>query len=272
MKKFSNKIRKNFERDGYVIIKNFFSKKIILNAKKEIYLCSKALTNKKKKIKFSSKNFDFFIKQSLKINPKFSSKFYDISKKFLSMHDFVFNEKIIFLAKFLLKTKNVGILNKAYGYRMDKPNDKKFLTQLHQDYIQNLGSPEGLVFYNSLRKVKNINGPVVIYEGSHKLGLLNAKISKSKFGKSRSYVLDISRANLKKFKKKKLLIKEGDLAVFDFLLLHQSSFNHSKDIRWSMVSRFFSFDSQIGKQKMFPGGLQESNKFEDIHPEKAILY
>ena len=58
------------------------------------------------------------------------------------------------------------------------------------------------MFYNSLRKVKNINGPVVIYEGSHKLGLLNAKISKSKFGKSRSYVLDISKSDLKKFKKK----------------------------------------------------------------------
>jgi ectoine hydroxylase-related dioxygenase (phytanoyl-CoA dioxygenase family) len=272
MKNFSNQIKQDFEENGYVIIKNFFSKKIISNAKKEIYFCSKALMNKKNKTKFSAKNFDFFIKQSLKINPKFSSKFYDISKKFLSMHDFVFNQKTILLAKFLLKTKNIGILNRAYGYRMDKPNDRKFLTQLHQDYIQNLGSPEGLVFYNSLKNVKNVNGPVIIYEGSHKLGLLNTKISKSKFSKSRSYILDISNSNLKKFKKVKLLIKEGDLAVFDFLLLHHSSFNHSKEIRWSMVSRFFSFDSQTGKQKMFPGGLQESNKFEDIHPEKTILY
>lgn len=271
MKKFSNKIKKNFEKNGYVVIKNFFSKKILLNAKKEIFFCSKNLMNNKKKIKFSIKNFDFFVKKSLKNSPKFSSKFYDISKKFLSMHDFVFNRKIITLAKFLLKTQNVGILNKAYGYRMDKPNDKKFLTQLHQDYIQNLGAPEGLVFYNSLKNVKNINGPVVIYEGSHKLGLLNAKISQSKISKSRSYILDISKSDLKKFKKVKLLIKEGDLAVFDFLLLHHSSFNHSKDIRWSIVSRFFNFNSKIGTQKMFPGGLQESNKFEDIHPEKITL-
>lgn len=272
MKNFSNKIKKDFEENGYVIIKNFFSKKTILDAKKEIYFCSKALMKKKDKIKFNAKNFDFFIKQSLKKNPKFSSKFYDISKKFLSMHGFVFNQKIILLAKYLLKTNNVGILNRAYGYRMDKPNDKKFLTQLHQDYIQNLGSPEGLVFYNSLKNVKNINGPVIIYEGSHKLGLLSAKISKNKISKSRSYILNISKSHLKKFKKVKLLIKEGDLAVFDFLLLHHSSFNYSNEIRWSMVSRFFSFDSPIGKQKMFPGGLQESNKFEDIHPEKAILH
>ena len=50
----------------------------------------------------------------------------------------------------------------------------------------------------------------------------------------------------------------------------ESKKNISNDIRWSMVSRFFSFDSEIGKEKMFPGGLQESNKFEDIHPEKVI--
>ena len=104
MKKFSNKIRKNFERDGYVIIKNFFSKKMILNAKKEIYLCSKALTNNKKKIKFSSKNFDFFIKQSLKINPKFSSKFYDISKKFLSMHDCCMDTPILSINRLVHNT------------------------------------------------------------------------------------------------------------------------------------------------------------------------
>ncbi len=271
MKKFPDKIRKNFEKNGFVVIRKFFSKKVISEAKKEIFLRSKLLFDEKNKTNFSDKKFDIFIKNSLKKDPKFSSKFYDISKKFLSMHNFIFNKKINSLAKFLLNTKNIGILNRAYGYRIDKPSDRKFITQLHQDYIQNLGAPEGVVFYSSLKDVNVINGPVIIYEGSHKMGLLNTKIKKNKFSKSRSYILDISKKNLKKFKKKKLLIKEGDLAVFDFLLLHHSSFNYSKDIRWSMVSRFFSFDSKTGKQKMFPGGLQESNKFENIHPEKVIF-
>tara|TARA_B100001093_G_C26802155_1_gene1003902 strand:+ start:1161 stop:1979 length:819 start_codon:yes stop_codon:yes gene_type:complete len=271
MRKFADKIKNDFEKNGYVVIRKFFSKKIISEAKKEIFLQSKSLLDEKNKMNFNDKKFDIFIENSLKKDPKFSSKFYDISKKFLSMHSFVFNKKIRSLAEFLLKTKNIGILNRAYGYRIDKPSDKKFLTQLHQDYIQNLGAPEGVVFYNSLKNVKLINGPVIIYEGSHKLGLLSAKLKKNKFSKSRSYILDISKKNLKKFAKKKLLINEGDLAVFNFLLLHHSSFNYSKNIRWSMVSRFFSFDSKTGKQKMFPGGLQESNKFENIHPEKVIF-
>jgi len=266
----SNDIKKYFNRDGYVIIKNFFSNKILNEAKKEIFYRSKSLIDDDDKYTYNSAKFDIYIKNSLKKNPIFSSKFYDISKKFLSMHNFVFNKKISNLAKFLLSTENVGILNRAYGYRMDKPRDSKFLTQLHQDYIQNLGSPEGLVFYTSLKDVKKRDGPVIIYEGSHKLGILKTKIETNSFNKSRSYNLSISKRNLSNFKKKELLIKAGDLAVFNFLLLHKSSKNISNDIRWSMVSRFFSFDSEIGKKKMFPGGLQESIKFEDIHPEKVI--
>ena len=54
---------------------------------------------------------------------------------------------------------------------------KSFLTQLHQDCSKTC-VPRGSRVYNSLRKVKNINGIKDIYEGSHKLGLLNAKNKK----------------------------------------------------------------------------------------------
>ena len=137
-----------------------------------------------------------------------------------------------------------------------------------KDYIQNLGAPEGLVFYTSLRKVNFKDGPVIVYKKSHKLGLLNVKISKNSYNKSRSYMLDISKKKLKQFKEVKLKLDERDLAVFDFFLLHKSSLNKSKNIRWSMISRFFSFDSKIGRKNFFPGGLQESKSFEQFHPNK----
>jgi len=269
--KLGPKIKKEFSENGFVVIKNFFSKKTIYEAKREIFFNSGALSNEKNKVEFKIYNFDYYIKKSLKKGNKFSSKFYDVSKKFLSMYNFIFNKKIINLGKYLLDTNNIGVLNRAFGYRLDKPRDKKFLTQLHQDYIQNLGAPEGLVFYNSLRDVKKIDGPVIVYKGSHKLGILKTKIMKKSFDKSRSYILNISHVEMAKFKECKLLLNKTDLAVFDFLLLHKSSTNKSKNIRWSMVSRFFSFDSKIGKKKFFPGGLQEGNKFEAIHPEKVMF-
>jgi len=268
---YSNKksLLKNFQTNGFVVIKNFFSKKEISFAKKEIFENSKIFFNNK--IKYSENNFDYFLKKSLVKNKEFVSKFYDLSKKFMSMHNMVFNKKIINLGKKILKTKNIGVLNRAYGYRMDRPGDKKFLTQLHQDYIQNLGAPEGIVFYSSLRDVDTKSGPVIIYKGSHKLGLLNIKLNKKEKNYSRSLILDINKQLLeKKYKKTYLKIKTRDLAIFDFFSLHESSTNISKNIRWSLVSRFFSFDSDIGKKNMFCGGLQEGNRFENMHPEKII--
>ena len=263
------KIIKNYKRDGYVVLKNFFKKKDILDAKKEIFYCSQKLYKKKiKKINFNPKHFDYYLSDSLKSGKKFSSDFYNLSKKFSSMHKLAFNKKLVSTAKKLLNTKNVGILNRAYGYRIDRPRDKRYLTQLHQDYIQNLGAPEGLVFYNSLRKVTPIDGPVCVYKGSHKLGLLNTKVKQKSVDKSHSYLLKISESRLKKFKKIFIKINETDLAIFDFFLLHKSTPNLSKNIRWSMISRFFNFDSKIGIKNFFPGGIQEFNKFEDFHPEK----
>lgn len=265
------KLLQKFNRDGFLIIKNFFNNKIINNSKKEIFNISKKIYKKKiKKIKYSEKNFDYYIKDSLKKDPVFSSKFYDISKKFLSMHNFALNPKIIKIAKKLLKSENIGILNRAYGYRLDRPNDKKFLTQLHQDYIQNLGAPEGLVFYNSLRDVNNIDGPVIIYKGSHKLGQTKVIINNKIKNQSKSYIIDISQKKLGLFKKIKLIIKKNDLAILDFFLLHKSSPNKSKNIRWSMICRYFNFNSKIGIKNLFPGGLQENNAFETFHPDKVI--
>lgn len=265
--KFS-KIKKLYNQQGYVIIKKFFPQKIITDAKKEIFYISKNLYNSKNNLKYNNKNFDFFILKSLKKNKNFSSKFYDVSKKFLSMQKFVFNKKVINLAQILLQSKEIGVLNRAYGYRMDRPNDKKFLTQLHQDYIQNLGAPEGIVFYTTLRNVNKKNGPVIVYEKSHKLGLLNTKINIREKSKSKSYIIDITKDKLKSLKEKQVFLNERDLAVFNFFLLHKSSENFSKNIRWSMVSRFFNFNSKIGIKNFFPDGIQNKGFFENYHPNK----
>ena len=268
---YSNKknISNEFRENGFLVIKNFFSKREIAYAKKEIFEYSKIFFSKK--LKYSESNFDYFVKKTLNKKNNFSSKFYDLSKKFISMNNMVFNKKIINLGQKILKTKNIGILNRAYGYRMDRPKDKKFLTQLHQDYVQNLGAPEGIVFYTSLRNVDQKSGPVIIYKGSHKLGLLKVKLNKKEKNYSRSLILDVNKSFLKeKYKKIYLKIKTRDLAIFDFLLLHESSPNTSINIRWSLVSRFFNFNSIIGKKNMFCGGLQEGNRFEKIHHEKII--
>ncbi len=263
-----------FLDNGYLIIKDFYPKKLIINLKKDIFNLSQELYffnyGNKKDIKFTEKNFDYYLALALKNNQReFVSKFYDIIKKFDSIYDFSFYKKNKQVAKKLLKAKNVGTLIRACGIRMDYPNDKVHLTQLHQDYIQNLGSPAGLVFYSTIRKVTKKDGPVLVYPKSNKLGISKVKIHKKQATKSRSYILDLPKNYETKTKNKSIFVNVGDLVIFDFLLLHKSSYNYSNNIRWSIISRFFSFDSDIGKKNMFVGGLQENIYFENVHPEKV---
>ncbi len=271
----SSKEIKFFKDNGFLIIKDFYPKKLVTNLRKEIFNLSKELYffkyDNKFDLKFSEDKFDFYLSKAFREDKSdFVSKFYDIIKKFDSIYDFSFYKKNKIIAKQLLSSKKIGTLIRACGIRMDYPSDKVHLTQLHQDYIQNLGSPSGLVFYSSIRKVSKIDGPVIVYPKSHKLGISNVKISNRGATKSRSYILDLPKNYEKNTKKKYIFINVGDLVIFDFLLLHKSSYNKSKKIRWSMISRFFDFNSEIGKKNMFVGGLQENIHFENIHPEKII--
>ena len=61
---------------------------------------------------------------------------------------------------------------------------------------------------------------VLIYPKSTKLGISNVKLNTDHLTKSRSYILDLPKNYLKNLNKKFIYLNVGDLAIFDFLLLH----------------------------------------------------
>ena len=87
-----------FLDNGYLIIKDFYPKKLIINLKKDIFNLSKELYffkfGNKINVKFTEKNFDYYLALALNNNKKeFVSKFYDIIKKFDSIYHFSFYKK-----------------------------------------------------------------------------------------------------------------------------------------------------------------------------------
>ena len=82
------------------------------------------------------------------------SNSYNLVKKNIKILDILSygqNNKIV---KNLLGHNNYGFLNRGFGFRLDYPFRDKFLTQLHQDYHAQLGSPNGLVFYTPITTIK----------------------------------------------------------------------------------------------------------------------
>ena len=189
---------------------------------------------------------------------------YDAVKKLAPYVRLACSEKNELLSCNVLKTKTIGFHHRGYGMRMDHPNRDETLTQWHQDYVSNLCSMKGIVFWSPLRFTSLEIGPVEICVGSHKEGVF--KILKNGDG---SYGLKIKNEQniITKFRSVIPEVYPGDLVIIDYLTVHRSSPNRSKFTRWAMISRYFDFLDQTGISYGWKGGLQEGNSFERIHPD-----
>lgn len=258
-----------FNKKGYLIIKNFYDKKVILNIKKDIFKLSYQLYKKynknEKKINFNSDNFDYYLLKAKRKNiSEITRSIYDVCKKITGFYEIMGNRKALTLSKKLLGSEEIAILSRGFGMRIDYPGDRYWKARMHQDYSGQLGSPNGLVMYTPLRKVTQALGPVTLYEKSHRQGLfptiVNMKKVKKKITYDPYYIKDEKKI-IKSFKKSYLKIDETDLGIFDFMLLHESSFNRTNKIRWSLVHRIFDYSHSQSIKQNYIGGIMEGNVF-----------
>lgn len=267
-------LTKELKKRGYVKLKNFFSKSDIKKIQKDFFFLSEKLYQKHYdpncKKYLNKDGFDAYCVESLVENNTFNSKFYEVCKKLNSFHQLFYKKKITKMMEKVFNKKNYGILNRGYGFRFDYPSDKTFLTQLHQDYTSNLGSPKGYVLITPLKDIKTNMGPIRFYPGSHENGIVKIRVNKMKnLRKSRQYEAVIDN---KKFLKNPELVEanERDLIIADFLTLHESTYNSSSNIRFTMIYRFIDYEDTTSINLFVPSGEQDNNYFDNFHKEKIV--
>lgn len=259
-----------FHENGFLIIRNFYSKKLIYKIKKDIFEISKEIYKKYNKkfstIKYNPDDFEYFVLKSRnEKKSEVTSAIYDACKKLRGFYEIISNKKLLTIAEKLTGSKRLGILPGGFGVRIDYPKDRYWKARLHQDYTSQLGSPNGIVCYTPLGNLTQKKGPVILYTGSHKKGVFETKINLNGLKKKQTYdpyYIKISKKELKRYKIKYLNLKETDLGIFHFLLLHESGFNSSNKIRWSMVHRIFDFSHKQAINQDYKGGLMEGNIFD----------
>ena len=163
-------------------------------------------------------------------------------------------------------SKNIGVLNQGFGIRIDFPRDKFWKARLHQDYTSQFGSPNGIVVYSAFDNVSKKQGAVILYKGSHNPGVFKTLINYKKVKQKKTYdpyYIDIKKKELKKFKKAHLILKERDMALFDFKMLHESGYNFSNKIRWSAIHRIFDLSHRDAIKNFFSGGMKENVFFKN---------
>ncbi len=219
-----NKILKELNTKGYLVIKNFIPRSVI---KKNIYELN--LIGKRFQKNFNINNY----KHVQKINKK---KYHKVISRNNYLFKLALNEKIINLAKKL--GCEIPIIGPSYC-RVDISVETKHQFNWHQDYPNLLGSLKMFTYWIPLTKVSDKTGSLEIIERSHKLGIFECfpKDNKDKFSSSNMVISDKKFFN-KKLKRKILNLNPGDVVVLDPLLVHRSHYNpNSKKVRITNIIR-----------------------------------
>jgi ectoine hydroxylase-related dioxygenase (phytanoyl-CoA dioxygenase family) len=229
-KKINRKLKKEtkfFIKNGYLIIKNCISKKIV----------DKTLNDFKKIVSSESfkKNPDYFHYNK-------SPRVIEGWKKSKNIKNICFNKKILKYLNLFYNKKPMPISTINFTLGTEQP--------LHSDYIHFGTVPEKFLAgaWVAFEKVGKDNGPLQIVPGSHKTRIvnfydLNLKIPKTTKELKKNYTIYENYLkeliNIKKLKKKNIYMNKGDALIWAANLFHGGTkIKNQKKTRFSQVVHY----------------------------------
>lgn len=240
--KLTKKDYNNFHENGFIIKKNFFSKKQISNIFKSLnylidLIASKFLNEKQLKNFSLDQKYLFLFKK----HPKFKSKFYDTIKYLDIINEISNSKKFVKTSKKLLKEKI--IFNENAQIRIDQFKDSYWLPQ-HQELGQM--STRLVLFWIPLVDTNQNIGGLSIRPKSHENGFIKYKGSNKEAreaGPGRHKIITelFKTKILSKYKSKFIKLKAGDAVIFHNYLFHGTLKNlNKKKGRWVYISKYNS--------------------------------
>lgn len=232
----------NFHRDGYIIKKNFFSKKDIKNIFNSLnylidLIVSKYLNKEQLKTYTLDQKYLFLNKKS----PKLKSRFYDTIKFLDIINEISKSKKFTKISKELLKEKI--LFNDLAQIRIDQFKDSYWLPQ-HQELGQI--STRLVLFWIPLVDTNHKMGGLSIRPKSHENGFIKyegCNKEAKEAGPGRQKILNklFKKKKLSKYKSKFIKLKAGDAVIFHNYLFHGTLKNMNKNKgRWVYISRYNS--------------------------------
>ena len=169
----NKKIKKEFFKYGYVVLKNTIKKEkinFLLKTVNNILIEANQHSKNKKFIKEIDKNY-LYLKEN---NRNLKSQLYDSFKKLENLNNIFQEKNILNLVKEIFKS---DIIIDNTQIRIDDPNNDRILDfhqELHQQSLINITA------WAPLRKLNKEIGGLEIIEGSHKKGYLEHENIKKK--------------------------------------------------------------------------------------------
>lgn len=234
-----NKLKFEFQKKGYVIIRNFFDKKKIISIKKKILTFNDYKTsNSNGHSVFEKNNNKKFLKYFKKINLYIDEFNYFISSKTFIIAKKLLNEEVYYY--------NMGLHN--------KPPGTNSITPAHQDnFYWNLKSKNGCTAYIPLDEQNELNGSIGYFVGSHQ-----GKTQIHKKSKTKAFSSYVDENRFKKNKLEFINIKPGDIVFHHCNIAHKALGNKTKNNeRMSVAITIYGINSKfdIKMKKKYLGNL-----------------
>lgn len=270
----SNEQIESFNREGVLVVKNFYSEEEVRLVQRGIYdvigqvMAMNNIDDTREE--FTPENFDQKYLYLIEINRALGGIIYDAVKQIPAFVRLVAHPAHEILFSQLRDSALAGIAAGGYGIRIDNPFEDKYRAMWHQEYPAQLRSVDGVVFWSPLISINEDIGPVVFCPGSQAEGpLAVCESDPEKAGRSGAYSLKIHNEDeyISRYKKISPLTNPRDLVLIDFLVLHTSGYNRSVRPRWSMQFRYFNFNEKVGRAHAWKGSYAAGVDFRTIHPE-----
>lgn len=266
-----------FEENGYILIKDFYDLDqdiypILLDIYKLIGLVAERHGHKLKRKPYSPDDFDDGYNKLIKINRSYGGEIYDLVKQIPSFLRLISNEKADALFQSIRNTGISGIGTASYGIRIDNPNEDRFRSHWHQEFLFQPQSLDGIVFWTPLLPISEELGPVIILPRSQKNGLCKYSKGNAYAEKTGAYQIGIydEEKVIENYEKIAPLTKPGDLLLMDFLTIHGSGVNRSNRSRWSVQNRFFNYSEPVGMKVGWKASVTTGVDAESVFPDNFV--
>jgi hypothetical protein len=259
----------SFNKNGHLIIKEFFKLDQLMPLKRsigEIIRLVAQIHNVNLSTLSDDQLFDKGIALLAKKNRKFVGHIYDGIKGLPEFQRLISHTKFTELFKVLRPNSLPGFAVGGSGIRIDLPNEDKYRARWHQEYLSQLRSLDGLIFWTPLVDITFDMGPVRILSGSHIEGVLKVEYADPSNENAYSLRLVNEDRLLKLYKCEQPLVNVGDLIILDYLTIHSSGVNISDKARWSLQARYFNYLNVVGQSYLWSGSYADGIDFREIHP------
>jgi hypothetical protein len=267
--------RASFERSGVLILKNHYDvDREIVPIQRAIHeiigLVAERHGVELNRPAFTPHDFDAGFMALIAADRRYGGEVYDIVKQipaFLRLVSAPHNEAVFCD---LRRTDFAGVGAGSYGIRIDVPNEEKFRSLWHQEYLYQPQSIDGLVMWAPLVRMTADLGPVAYCEASHLDGLqMYQRENQGKVGAYQIAIHDAERVAAR-YAQRAPLTEPGDVILMDYLLIHQSGHNTSVSPRWSMQSRYFNFRHPSGAKIGWKSSITTGTDVETIFSDNFV--